>query len=74
MTYNDVKETIIERIEKEKTDIIDRINKASQCEDWEEIRDKIDFIIQAHGAIMMIDRVKEAGDEFDKEEAQTSKA
>ena len=74
MSYDDLKQTILRKIDSERDAVKKMIESAKQCEDWEEIKDRIDFIIQAHGAIMMIDRVKETGDEFDKEEAQASKA
>ena len=48
------------------------IRKASKCEDWEEIKESIDFIIQAHGAMAMLDKVKEAGKKFDEDEEKAS--
>ena len=67
MTYDDVRSTIVNRIETERKAVIDKINTAIKVEDWEDIKADIEFIIQAHGAILMIDHVKEVGEKFDSE-------
>jgi hypothetical protein len=72
MTYDEVKELIIQKIKKEKDEVLEMIRKASKCEDWEEIKESIDFIIQAHGAMAMLDKVKEAGKKFDEDEEKAS--
>ena len=62
MDYEDVKNTILKRIDKEKQAVIEHINMAAKLEDWEDIKDEIEFILQAHGAVMMIDHAREAGE------------
>lgn len=45
MTYDDVKKRILNRIEKEKAKVLEKIDKASKLEDWEDIKDDITFIV-----------------------------
>ena len=59
MSYDDLKQTILRKIDSERDAVKKMIESAKQCEDWQEIRDEITFIIQAYGSIMMIDRLQE---------------
>lgn len=59
MSYDDLKQTILRKIDSERDAVKKMIENAKQCEDWQEIRDEITFIIQAYGSIMMIDRLQE---------------
>ena len=62
MNYGDVRNTIMKRIDAEKQAVIEHINSAAKLEDWEEIKDEIEFILQAHGAVMLIDHAREIGE------------
>jgi len=62
MNYDDVRNTIMKRIDEKKQAVIEHINSAAKLEDWEEIKDEIEFILQAHGAVMVIDHTREIGE------------
>ena len=68
MTYDDLKQKILRRIDKQKDVVLKKIEAATKCEDWQEIRDDITFIIQGYGSIMMIEQVQGASERFDEEE------
>lgn len=58
MSYDDLKQTILKKIDDQKNKVKIMIENATKCEDWEDIQDDINFIIQAHGSIMVIDRLQ----------------
>ena len=67
MTYNDLKQAIVRKIDKEKDKVFKEIENASKCEDWQDIRDDITFIIQCYGSIIMIERLCSSESKFDEE-------
>lgn len=71
MGYEDLKQAVLRKIDLERDIVKTMIEKAKKCEDWEEIRDEITFIIQAYGSIMMIDRLIEVEKQHDEDSADT---
>lgn len=74
MSYDDLKQTILRKIDSERDAVKKMIESAKKCEDWQEIRDEITFIIQAYGSIMMIDRLQEVenfNNKIDVDEAKS---
>lgn len=67
MGYDDLKQTILRKIDSWRDTVKKMIQNASKGEDWEEICDEITFIIQAYGSIMMIDHLQEVEQKFDEE-------
>ena len=65
MNYEELKQQILGRIDRERDSILEKIKKASKCEDWEEIQEDIVFIIQGYGSIMMIERLSVVEDRID---------
>ena len=73
MNYEELKQQILGRIDRERDSILEKIKKASKCEDWEEIQEDIAFIIQGYGSIMMIERlsvVENRIDNLSKEDSE----
>ena len=71
MSYDDLKQTILRKIDSERDAVKKMIESAKQCEDWQEIRDEITFIIQAYGSIMMIDRLQNVNNKIDVDEVKS---
>lgn len=65
MNYEELKQQILGRIDRERDSVLEKIKKASKCEDWEEIQEDIVFIIQGYGSIMMIERLSVVEDRID---------
>ena len=68
MSYDDLKQTILRKIDTWRDKVKQMIDKAKDCDDWQEIRDEITFMIEGYGSIMMIDRLEDAAKKFDEEE------
>ena len=72
MNYNDLKQSILRKIDTWKDKVKEMVEEASKYEDWENIRDEITFIIEGYGSIWMIDHLQEAEKKFDEEESAKS--
>lgn len=56
--FKETKNAILKKIEKSKKLVIDMIEKSNTLEDWEQIKEEIDFIGLAYGALVMIEHTE----------------
>lgn len=56
--FEETKNAILKKIEKSKKLVIDMIEKSNTLEDWEQIKEEIDFIGLAYGALVMIEHTE----------------
>ena len=56
--FEETKNAILKKIEKSKKSVIDMIEKSKTLEDWEQIKEEIDFIGLAYGALVMIEHTE----------------